>query len=288
MNRQGRQTGDLGPIDEAEASLARLSPDGKYVAFYRQAGSALGSVWVMNVAEGTPRQLRDGTSRVIWSPDGENMAFAALRSIPNGLMGNLYEQPVSILRGSGRWLKAAATSEFETPDDWSRNDFVLYEITGGRGAGDLLAMPVRGGDSIPVAETPARERNGRFSPDGNWAAYESDETGGRFEIYVQPFPGTPSLRQRVSVDGGTNPQWGRGGRELYFLAPDYKLMVANVTLSANGREIEVGRPQPLFSTPLRAGAEFEASPDGERFLINAPIEEAPPIYVLRNFAAAKK
>ena len=139
-----------------------------------------------------------------------------------------------------------------------------------------MALPLNGGAPILVA---AGGGNGRFSPNANWLVYQS---GG--EIYVQPFPGSTESRRKASISGGTLPHWSHDGREIYFLSPDNHLMVASVALPANGEDIAIGTPKPLFPTPLPNGSRFAPAPDGERFLINAPTEEVPPIIVLSNWA----
>ena len=180
-------------------------------------------------------------------------------------------------------------SEFERPTDWSRDGrFLLYESE--RNAGrNLMVLPLQGGEPIPIAQTPAAEEKGRFSPDGRWIAYQSDELGGQPDVFVQAFPGSRDSRRRVSVDGGTSPVWRGDGREIYFLSPDFHLMVVAVTFSANGQTIEIGTPAPLFPAALPVGSEFEVSNDGRRFLINRPVgsADAAPITVLSNWARGK-
>ena len=72
-------------------------------------------------------------------------------------------------------------------------------------------------------------------------AYQSNETG-RFEIVVQPFPGSGAGKKRLTRDGGTRPQWRGDGRELFYLAPDNRLMAVPMTISAS--TIEAGMPAP--------------------------------------------
>ena len=80
-----------------------------------------------------------------------------------------------------------------------------------------------GGDPVPFLITPFDERSPRFSPDGKWLAYVSDESG-RNDVYVQPFPG-PGPKWLVSTDGGIDPVWSRDGRELFYRQDD-QMMVA--------------------------------------------------------------
>jgi len=96
-----------------------------------------------------------------------------------------------------------------------------------------MVLPVadnqKPGDRKPYAflSTPFNEQGGVFSPDGRWVAYQSNESG-RDEIYVRPFPG-PGGQWQVSTAGGSDPRWRPDGKELYYLAPDLKLMAAAVS-----------------------------------------------------------
>ena len=114
--------------------------------------------------------------------------------------------------------------------------------------------------------------------------YQSDESG-KTEVYVAPFPG-PGGKWQVSVAGGTFPRWRRDGGEIYYLAPDSKLMVAAV----NGKSatFEVGAVKPLFELrPAGGGYRYDVSLDGQRFLVNALPEQAAsaPITVVVNWTA---
>src|SRR5262245_42080692 len=99
---------------------------------------------------------------------------------------------------------------------------------------------MKGNEQKPVivTNTPFAESNGQFSPDGRWVAYPTNESG-RFEIVVQPFP-EPTGKWQVSTGGGTAPRWRADGRELYFIAPDGKLMAAPV--AASGLTFQAGTP----------------------------------------------
>ena len=146
---------------------------------------------------------------------------------------------------------------------------------------------ISGNDRKPVVvvKTPFAELNGQFSPDGRWAAYETNESG-QFEIVVQPFPAATGKWQ-VSIGGGIQPRWRADGKELYFVAPDGKLMAASIT--APGATFAAGTPVPLFPVLLAPGVgnnrqEYVVSHDG-RFLINQPAEAAAtaPITLILNW-----
>ena len=136
-----------------------------------------------------------------------------------------------------------------------------------------------------VVQTPFDELNGQFSPDGRWVAYEMNESG-RFEIVVQPFP-MPSGKWQVSTGGGIQPRWKTDGKELYFIAPDGKLMAASVT--ATSATFAAATPFALFPAPLAPGGgvnkqEYMVSRDG-RFLLNQPAEASSttPITLILNW-----
>ena len=170
------------------------------------------------------------------------------------------------------------SDEWHHPQDWSADGrYIVYAVTTTTGL-DLRALPLSGERTpFDVARTSFAEINARFSPDSRWVAYESNETG-RLEIYVQPFPG-PGPKVQVSVGGGTMPRWRRDGGELFYLAPDRRLMAVSVAQS--GSRLETGPPRALFT--LSTTSSYEPSPDGQRFLVTAVVSEASPITVILNW-----
>src|SRR4029450_3921103 len=142
---------------------------------------------------------------------------------------------------------------------------------------DIWALPL-GGDRkpFPVVQTMFDEGDAQFSPDGKWIAYESNESG-RFEIYVQPFPG-PGSRLFISTAGGYQARWGRDGKELFYIAPDNQLMAVPIRLAANGQAAEAGAPVALFGMrmigPVQNDRWFVVSRDGQQFLVSTVREEA--------------
>ncbi len=164
------------------------------------------------------------------------------------------------------------------PQDWSADGrYIMYAVTTTAGL-DLRAMALSGERTpFDVARTSFVELNARFSPDGRWVAYQSNETG-QFEIHVQPFPG-PGPKVQVSVGGGTSPRWRRNGGELFYLAPDRRLMA--VSIAQSDSRFETGPPRALFA--LSTTTSYEPSPDGQRFLVTAVVSEASPICVILNW-----
>jgi len=145
------------------------------------------------------------------------------------------------------------------------------------------------GDRKPVRYLPANTatlRDARFSPDGRWVAYASDESSST-QIYVQSFPAGSSKIQ-ISTAGGMQPRWRADGKELYYVALDGELMAVEV--KANHR-FEVGDPKPLFKTWIdNIEAGYELSHDGQRFVMLAPEGDlsSAPLTVILNWTEAIK
>jgi eukaryotic-like serine/threonine-protein kinase len=139
---------------------------------------------------------------------------------------------------------------------------------------DLWVLPLSGERRpFPFLQTSLNEAQGQFSPDGRWVAYISNESG-RNEVYVAPFPGPGNTRQ-VSCAGGLWPRWNRDGREIFFLASDGSMMAAAAT--PHGSTMEAGAARTLFDArPRRMRWPYAVSPDGQRFLVNALVDQAAP------------
>ena len=148
-------------------------------------------------------------------------------------------------------------------------------------------MPL-GGDRkpFPFLQTPFTKARARFSPDGRWVAYQSNEST-RNEVWVAPFPKADS-KWLISTAGGDYPRWRRDGREIFYLDPDNRLMAAEV--DGQGAAFKVGAVKPLFTinSPNQQYA-YDVSTDGQRFLVNTFPEQqdtSTPITVVMNWQAA--
>ena len=141
----------------------------------------------------------------------------------------------------------------------------------------------------PFVQTAFDERDGQFSPDGKWVAYESNEAS-HFEIYLQPFPG-PGGRIQVSSGGGRQVRWARNRPELFYIAADQRLTSVGVTFGRDGKLVP-GPRVPLFRTEFDSHPavrqQYVVSPDGQRFLINAATDVIEPasITVILNWKGA--
>ena len=274
----------LGVAGEAESALLypELSPDGTRVAVQRTTQSN-GDVWLMDLVRGGMTRFTFDPAldnAPVWSPDGTRIAFYSGRTGSD----NLY---VKSADGASAEQLLLDTPNAKAPQDWSKDGrFLLYSEINPKTGRDLWALPVTGSDRkpIPISTTPFAELNGQFSPDGRWIAYETNESR-RFEIVVQPFP-TATAKWQVSTGGGVQPRWRADGKELYFIAPDGKMMAASVTAGAS---FVAGTPRSLFSvtvvpSPGTNKQQYAVARDG-RFLINEPTEQSSttPITLILNW-----
>ena len=180
----------------------------------------------------------------------------------------------------------------EVPRAWSADGKVLvYSVMDQVTKSDLWYLRLKddgkGYESRPFLQTAANEGAGALSPDGNYLAYESDESG-RTEVYVQRFPAGGD-RQQVSAGGGIQPRWRGDGRELFYLAGDTLMAVPVTTLpafSAAGAKPLFQEPYVTWAAPEGASRVFEPSPDGQRFLLAVPDDPThTQIRVVRNWFA---
>jgi Tol biopolymer transport system component len=219
-----------------------------------------------------------------WSPDGSRVVFNSNRKGHY----DLYQKASS---GAGTEEVLLEDNLDKYPGSWSPDGrFILY-VTGAttpHTGNDLFILPLSGDRKpYPFLQTQFNERYGQFSPDGRWVAYFSNESG-KYEVYVAPFPG-PGGKWQISTGGGSFPRWRRDGTEIFYLAPDNKLMAAAVDGKAG--TFEVGVVKPLFQTRVTGSRyEYDVSADGQRFLINtAPVQAASaPITVVLNWTAGLK
>jgi Tol biopolymer transport system component len=288
FDRTGKQMATLG--DQADHGGVELSPDGARAAVsILDPARRTRDLWLYDVARGLRTRFtfdpaEEGSA--VWSPDGSRIGFNSARK---GTLA-LYVKAAS---GAGNEEPLLDDALNLIPTSWSSDGrSVLYFNTqgGSLSASDLRVLPLSGDRKAAVLlQTPFNEGNGRFSPDGRWTAYQSNESG-RNEVYVAPFPG-PGGKWQISTAGGSFPRWRRDGRELYYLAPDNNLMAASV--SGDGAAFQVGVVRALFEVRVRAvpvggGYPYDFSADGQRFLVNTLMQEAAsaPITVVVNWTAA--
>ena len=248
----------------------RFSPDGRRLALLKTSpdvADVYADVWLYDLARGAMSRLTfaEGDDVTpVWSPDGAFVAFASNR---DSARPELYRKPAD---GSGEAERLSVSEDVQLPSDWSPDGKHLAFSRFGRTSG-VYVLDVHG-DREPTAfvETPFDESDASFSSDGRFLAYMSDESG-RYEIYVQPYPGLGAKTQ-VSTEGGQFPIWNPADRELFYQVEaerdgDVRLMA--VQYGIDGDQFLPEKPSELFRSPFAMGprAEYDVSPDGERFVM---------------------
>jgi serine/threonine protein kinase len=284
FDRSGKVIGAIGGSDNAIPAGPSISPEGRRMVLYRTV-SGNTDIWMLDLLRGLLTRFTFDAAvegNPVWSPDAKYVAFNSNRS---GVY-DIYRKAAS---GTGNEELLLATPENKAPLDWSPDGrFVLYRSPGVTTGFDLWALPVAGERKpFPVAQTNFEERDGQFSPDGKWVAYQSNESG-RTEIVVQSFP-SPGSKLQVSTNGGAQVRWRHDGKELFYIAFDGRLMAVPVRIDSDGQTLEANPPLPLFTTRIggaiqgTAKQQYDVSADGQRFLMNTVTEAGtPPITVVLN------
>jgi dipeptidyl aminopeptidase/acylaminoacyl peptidase len=288
FDRSGKAVGALALGPPGDILWPAISPDGNTVAYDRRdPQSGRFDIWLHDVARGTDSRFGSNEQFPEWSPNGDRLAFRSVR-IPGpdqiferGLISTAQEQPLDQMRGVGI-----------QPDDWSRDGRYLVEtVIDTKTGNDLWVLPTFGDKKpFPYLRTEFNEEFARVSRDGQFLAYQSNESG-RTEVYAQTFP-VPGAKWPISSGGGFRPVWSRDGRELFFMSSNLRDMMA-VAVRNNGGKLEAGIPKMLFTASLAfasaGNARYDVAPDG-RFLIPAIAEQsaAAPMTVVVNWPLGVK
>jgi serine/threonine-protein kinase len=231
----------------------RFSPDGEQLVV------AIGEfpandLWLVNPARNSwSRIAPEGKNMApIWSPSGDQIFFASNRS-------GMYN--VFSISADGSHVKQITNREYWP---WPRSispggRTLIFAVQHPVTSYDLWTIDTATGRESPLLVGPSDQDFGDFSPDGQWIAYMSNESG-RAEVYVQHFPPT-GRKWSASRDGGTLPRWSRDGKEIFFRSGN-RMMVAEVSTRPT---LLIGAPRELFEGDY--APEYDVSPDGQRFVM---------------------
>jgi Tol biopolymer transport system component len=255
-----------------------ISPDSSRLALNVHDDSY--SIWTWSFSTATLNRItlsKPDVRYAIWTPDGKRL---------------IYTEAVPAPRRRLMWANADGSGNDEAVSQILENQYPMTVSPDGkyllfrRGpAGDFsFALQSLDGDRSERRDLLQRAGeslgNAEISPDGRWVAYQGGPSNAP-NVYVQPFPNVDAGRMRVS--SGSRPLWSRNGRELFFLAADTSHL-ASVPVTP-GPTFTFGRAQDVvdvrrFVTSVLGGSgdggrTYDVSPDGRRFLVMAPANEAP-------------
>jgi serine/threonine protein kinase len=285
FDRTGTSRGRL-PVPRAAYRAIRISPDGRRVAIAKGDPTNVSDIWVLEIDRGvstrlTFEPLRNGSP--VWVPDGSRIIFGSLRDGTR----NLYWKAAN---GAGLdELLARLPGIFANPMDVSPDGkSLLVRLLLEETDEDIYVMSLLGDDPPrPFLNTRFAEQDGKFSPNGRWVAYRSNESG-RLELYVQSFP-EPRTKVRVSTSGAgpsftfwTQPIWSKDGKELLYVGGD-GLTIMSVPVETEPT-FRAGTPRALFRLP-REYVGFD-SRYGQMFLVvHRGEEHGLSLTVVRNWTA---
>ena len=252
VDRQGRQVSELG--EPADYGGSRLSPSGDRLAVVVAEQIDSSELWIFDLARGVPTRFTfsgSGKRSPVWAGEEQLIFSSTVDRMPN-----LWSRRF----GAAEEERLLPPTIFRIASDVSPDGrSLLFFSLGGTFLLDLGGQAEA--EATPFFATElGGEREARFSPDGRWVAFTSDETG-RPEVYLAR-QDQLAVRHRVSAAGGLGPRFRADGRELFYLSLDDNVMAVNIDLA---KEPEIGTAAPLFALD---GRRFnDVSPDGERFLL---------------------
>ena len=249
-DRNGKSLGSL--LKNTNEPYLRVSPDDRYAVTHRvdpRVGS--GDIWILDLQRGTETRFTSNPAyewMPVWSPDASRIAFASNR---NGTM-DLYVKPRKRLGKRATSCSPLPITKLlltgrPTAAYWSLNRRARAKK---RAIRPRFSMRNQSRSSSLIPNS-TRSR-ASVSPDGRWLAYASNETG-VYEVYVRTFAPavTAALRStRVSISGGSQPQWRPDGRELFYVSRSAHLVA--VPINGRGTEFTAGRPKELFAFAIRS------------------------------------
>jgi serine/threonine protein kinase/Tol biopolymer transport system component len=265
VNRNGTEQPLAAPVRAYRNP--RLSPDGRHVA--TTIDELESNLWLYDLSRETLARFTFGgnyNSASAWTPDGKWIAFQSNKEGPR----NVFWQRAD---GTGGLERLNISEHNQVPISWSPDGQLLAFLDVSPATGyDIWVLRMSDRKAQPFLQTLFNEGAARFSPDGHWLAYVSDESGNN-EIYVQPYPG-PGGKWLISAEGGAEPVWNPNGRELFYRGGD-KMMAVDVAtqpgfIAGKPRVLFEGQYVPSPTTPPN----YDVSRDGQRFLMLKPIEQA--------------
>jgi Tol biopolymer transport system component/predicted Ser/Thr protein kinase len=239
----------------------RFSPDGRHLAV-ALSGASSTDVWILDLPSGPLRRLTAEGSvndRPEWTPDSRSVVFRSDR----GGGYALWTQPVDGNRPAQEFFSVPNAGVYEGMISGD-GAYLLFQRDSTGTGGRTWVRGLKGDTTqrVVAAATDGQQTAARFSPDGRWVAYQSDELG-TYQVYVKPFPALDA-RYQVSLDVGIQPVWSRDGRRLFYLDGE-RLLSASLsfspTFAVTGRDTVLSEIDQGFGFH----ANYDVAPQGGEF-----------------------
>jgi eukaryotic-like serine/threonine-protein kinase len=307
FDRTGRETTHI--ADGMPIESIALSPDGYELVLAVQTRDGTSDLWIYPtsfspnpsdseekdriaaiVMTPNPRRLtflEGSESRAVWSPAGDEIAFA--RHDSSARTDGIYRKHID---GGPEELLLADPELSVYPLDWTRDGkYIIYKL--GAWAteqiDDIWALPLGEGEPFLLVQSPVADLHARVSPDGRWLAFSSKQAVSQ-EVYVIPFtPAWPEAERsrewQVSLSGGRQPEWNNDGTELFFISDTGMLM--SVKVNETEQTFEFERPVSLFQTPWDTAIQYAVYPpdDLDQHFVFMDTRQSPntPISIILNW-----
>ncbi|HEX2896988.1 MAG TPA: hypothetical protein VHP63_02940, partial [candidate division Zixibacteria bacterium] len=268
LNRNGDSLVEIAP--PAQYSDIRLSPDNNRLAYSIITDQISGAdVWVRDLKRNIASRLTFGAGLntwPIWSPDGSIIYFGT-----NRVTGRFFQ-----LRKNSNGTGAEDTvCLVDTADIGLTSisaDGTFGVLIGGTASADLFTIKLPGGKPEPLLVESYQEMRAAISPDGQYLAYQSNETGDN-EVYLRELNGDG--KWQVSNGGGRGPLWRGDGKEIFYSTANFDLMATPISYAGG---VEIGTPVKLFNQRFFFQGQNTLNPyavtnDGRKFYLLAPAEE---------------
>ncbi len=278
VDRSGKELGDVGlPADYHHPSISHDAT--KVAVSIIDPANKRSDIWIHDLRRGTTSRLTVGPGddvRPIWSPDDKTIVYSSNANSP----GDIFTR-----RSSGLGAEEALymNRQWTVATDWSSAaQAIVLQESHSRTGWDIWLYPLSDRKPKVLIQTKFNEVAGAISPNGKWLLYQSNDSN-RPQIYVQDLAGDGG-KWPISPERGIFPRWSSSGREIFYWTEDEHLIAVPVEESA---EFQTGPPQRLFKKALRTapGMQYDVAPDGQRFLLNVPFQEAEmaPITLVQNW-----
>ena len=275
VSRDGVEQFLAAPPHDYEAP--RISPDARQVAV-----SVKGEICIYDLAQDTLTQLtnlgnKEESNRPVWTSDGKRIAFCSEKEGRSNIYWQLADGsdgPERLTTGESTDIPISVTPDGQTLAFHRLNHYTGIDIW----IYDVWMLRLSDRKAQPFLRSKLGAATPRFSPDGRWLAYISDESG-RYEVYVQSCPG-PGGTVQISRGGGTEPAWNSNGRELFYRSQGFgsqgKMMAVDIVTEP---DFTAGNPRTLFegaylASTSREVPNYDVSADGQRFLMVKSAPEA--------------